>query len=202
MSDRHNHEAEKGPDDNVVPIDWHRRDDQMPAIEMDEAVIAALVRRMPETPHIRTQAKRCSVDLCADDLHSIESEVHFGKRFGFVLGRRGRTAVIKVMDDYDFSSAEIKALYMVGSLRWDGETLRFKYVRSLRLLGAVQVVLLGLLLLAFLIGLALKPEAPWDARLTLLIVSSVLIFCIHWAHKTFILPFRGLRRQRKPGDAN
>lgn len=42
-------------------------------------------------------------DLYADDLRSVESESYFKQRFGFALGRRGRVAVIDVMDEYDFT---------------------------------------------------------------------------------------------------
>lgn len=104
---------------NVVPLMSKRVVANMQQIEIDPDVLTALQIQMKQSVKRLGGPSVKEIDLYADDLRSVESESYFKQRFGFALGRRGRIAVIEVMDEYDFSSAEIKALYFVGSLSWD-----------------------------------------------------------------------------------
>lgn len=160
-------------------------------LELAEQVTDALkaaVRQQGRTPWI-------DLGLYADDLSSIESEEFFGHRFGFVLGRKGREAVIRLMDEYDCTSAEIRALHLVGSLRWDGQMLRFKNVGWLKLLGVQQIAILTCFMILFFVVLMINQEAAWNVRLSLVMLTVTLMFCLQWVHRTFLMPFRALKRR-------
>jgi hypothetical protein len=135
------------------------------------------------------------LDFYEDDLKSIESEKFFGRRFGFVLGRRGREAVIRLMDEYDCTSAEIRALHLVRSLHWDGQMLRFKNVGWLKMLGVLQIAVLTFFTVLFFVVIMINQEAAWHIRLSLVMIAVTLMICLQWVHRTFIMPFRALKRR-------
>ncbi|MES0864868.1 hypothetical protein ABLN87_21165 [Ruegeria sp. SCPT10] len=138
------------------------------------------------------------LDLASEDIQSIQSERSFRDRFGFVLGKRGRLAVVKFMDDYDLTSYDIRALYRLGSMTWDGATLRVRYVFWFKLLGVSQILGLAIILLPALLILFQSQDAHWVARLGLVIFTSALMFGISCIYRSFIAPFKRLKRRSSP----
>jgi len=104
--------------------------DSDPAV-VDHQLMEKIKRRL-QMPADQTGPRE--IELIADDLKSLESESYFKKRFGFALGRRGRLALFEVIDRYDLTSDEVKALYRVGAITWDGQRLRMVHISGLELL--------------------------------------------------------------------
>ena len=136
------------------------------------------------------------IDLFPDDIQSIRSETRFRDRFGFVLGKRGRMAVVRFMDEYDLTSYDVRALYKIGSMTWDGTTLRLRYMFWFKLFGFSQIFVLALILLPVLLVLFKYADAHWQVRLLLIFMLAALMSGITWVHRSFIAPFNRLKQRR------
>jgi len=185
--------------DNVVELarqsKTHHYEDVAVLVEQDMVDLLTSEIRDALNPNTQT-AKTCQPDLYPEDTQSIQSERLFRERFGFALGKRGRLAVIKFMDDYDLTSNEVRALYGLGSMTWDGSTLRLRYVFWFKLLGVSQMLGLLIILIPALLVLFQNVDAHWFARLVLLLFSSALILGMAWVYRSYILPFKALKRRR------
>lgn len=187
------------PRPNVVSMTSVASNENPKPVDVEEEFSKRIVKALDRSSRRQCSPSMRDVDFYADDLLSLEKEDAFGQRLGFALGRRGREAVIRLMDEYDCTDTEIRALHMVGSLRWDGQTLRFKHVFWLKLLGVVQMGCLSLGVLLLLLLIWVNEDAAWHVRLSLVIVMTVLMYCLTWVHRTFFVSFRALRRKASGG---
>lgn len=148
----------------VVPITKARVKLDGPPTEIDQKLLASLNRRIQEDAQ---RAGPREIDLFTDDIKALESQKFFKSRFGFVLGRRGREAVFEVMDRYDLTDDEVRALHRVGCFDWNGQTLRVSGKRWIGFAGSFY--LMGIALMAAIVGLGLSsvPEEMWRQRLAL-----------------------------------
>jgi len=95
----------------VVPITKARLKLGGPPTEIDQKLLASLNRRIQEDAQ-RTGPRE--IDLFTDDIKALESQSLFKSRFGFVLGRRGREAIFEMIDRYDLTDDEVKALHRIA----------------------------------------------------------------------------------------
>ncbi|WP_170431708.1 hypothetical protein [Ruegeria arenilitoris] len=192
--------SEDDQSDNVVELGLETRLPNFDDISIDPDMRAlwalkSEIRDAMVQPQRGQDDNTRRVDLLPEDIRSIRSERHFRDRFNFVLGKRGRMAVVKFMDDYDLTSWDIRALYRIGSMTWDGRTLRLRYVLWFKLLGVSQMIGLLLLLLPTLYILFRNLDADLPARMFLVVFSSTLIFGMAWVYRSFIRPFKALKRR-------
>jgi len=187
-----------GEEDNVVELGRQTKANQFGdvAIDIEQGFSEVIKTALVSGGYARTQpVETRHTDLFPEDIQSVQSERHFRDRFGFALGKRGRMVVIKFMDDYDLTSWDVRALYRIGSMTWDGTTLRLRYVFWFKLLGVSQMLGLLIILLPALYVLFQNLDADLPARLFLVVFSSILIFGMAWAYRSFIAPFKALKRR-------
>jgi|GEM_PF-2842011 len=130
------------------------------------------------------------IEVFADDLLALESEKHFKSRFGFVLGRRGRIALFDVIDQYDLTSDEVKALNRVGAIAWDGQQLRIGTQKWVGYAGFFYLFLIALFWVPAAIAFVHAPNDALRSQAVLFAVLVTLTLWAGWIYNAFIRPFR------------
>ena len=181
-----------GPDDKIIQLSRAKIELAGTNVEIDEGIIRALGRHLHNTqPRIGPH----EIELCSDDIMALESEKEFKKRFGFTLGRRGRIALFDVIDRYDLTSDEVKALFRLGALTWDGSTLRVEGRHWTRFVGISCLLALGFLACCVAIVLLRLPRDAILQRFEALAILTVLIALAAAAYRAFVKPFSLFRRR-------
>lgn len=183
-----------GNDPKVVPLTRAKMPLEGPPAEVDARLVEMLNRRLDREEAERARARE--IELSSEDLKALQSEQQFKARFGFALGRRGRQSLFEVIDRYDLTDAEVRALDRVGCFDWDGHTLR---VRARRWIGFAGIAYLTVItLLAVLAGAAIASlgKAAWQPRAILWSILVALLLIGMMVYRLYLMPFQlfGSRR--------
>lgn len=187
-------ECQCEPNPKVIPISRAKIRLESPHSEVDQRILEALQRSVSEA-ETRSRGPR-EIELFADDIKALESQRFFKKRFGFTLGRRGREALFEVIDQYDLTDEEVRALNRVDCFDWDGKTLRVSVNRWIGLMGSLYVA--GMFLMSVLLSsaISLNPNHIWRVEAALWLALSLTVFATAWIYRQFLAPFRLFRRRR------
>lgn len=180
----------------MVPITAAKMKLDGPHSEMDQRVMAALSRNFEQQ---KTLDGPREIDLFTDDIKALENQRAFKARFGFVLGRRGRQAMFEVIDTYDLTDDEVKALHRVGCFDWDGHTLRVTGKKWIGLVGSLYLLMISIFSIATLVTIMKIPEQAYRVSTALWIALVILLLFGAWIYRLFIRPFR-LFKIRKIND--
>lgn len=146
------------------------------------------------------------LELYDDDFRALENETYFKKRFGFAYGRRGRLAVFDLIYTYDLTNDEVRSLYRIGLLNWDGNKLRVTSNWTSRFTMVFwYFYLIFILLLTGLVAhalLATQPIVNFKQSGILWILFGALTLLTSWIHIRFLRPFKVLKNRQTAQNTN
>ena len=180
------------PDDKIVRFRGAKVPLSDASMEIDNEIIHALGRHLEDA---LPDLDRYEIELCAEDILAIESEKAFKSRFGFALGRRGRIALFDLIDRYDLTGDEVKALYRVGALTWDGSTLRVKGKYWARFAGLYYLLILGIMTYGAATLILRLPQNAILHRFEALAMFTLFIALAVAVYRVFFKPFNFFRRR-------
>lgn len=176
--------------DKVIPFPGRAIKKGESTSQVDQAVLKALERRLNETAE-----KSNEIVVFDHDIRAIENEEVFRKRFGFALGRRGRTAMFEVIDQYDLTDGEVRRLYRAGCVRWDGKTLQISANKLFLYTGWIYYSFIALIVLFCAVAFVFADRASATGRLTLLGITTAGFVAMIILRRDFIAPHY-LKQQR------
>jgi hypothetical protein len=171
-------------DSNVVSINERLAENDTIEARIDSEVMRHLRKQIEAIPDAQTHSHPVNhlPELSESDHRALVDEAYFKKRFGFALGKRGRQALLEVIDLYDLSDHEVRRLNRFDCFRWDGHTLHIHGSWLLAATGTFYIVCLGLFGLACGLALAVLPSDA-DAstiKLLSLFVTAIALTVYSW----------------------
>lgn len=171
-------------DSNVVSISERLAENDTIEARIDSEVMRHLRKQIEAIPDAQTHSHPVHhlPELSESDHQALVDEAYFKKRFGFALGKRGRQALLEVIDLYDLSDHEVRRLNRFDCLRWDGHTLHIHGSWLLAATGTFYIVCLGLFGLACGLALAVLPSDTTAStiRLLSLFVTAIALTVYSW----------------------
>lgn len=186
-----------GNDPKVVPLTRARMPLEGPPAEVDARLIEMLNRRMDRDEAERSRARE--IELSSEDLKALQSEQLFKARFGFALGRRGRQSLFEVIDRYDLTDAEVRALDRVGCFDWDGHTLRVRARKWIGFAGILYLAVIAIITALAASAIASLAKAAWQPRAVLWAILVALLLIGMMIYKLYLMPFQLFGRRRIGG---
>lgn len=132
----------------------------------------------------------------------IDDEVEFQRWYGFALGRRGRAAVCKLVEELDLTRQEVSDLWRSGCLHWDGRSLELEQPLRATVSSWILILMFGSLAAMMVVVLFTAAGSAPLARGVLLALFAFFFCGALYVRKRLILPFSQARRRQKAEGGN
>jgi hypothetical protein len=141
--------------------------------DVDKALIQSLGRVVAESVEMKQNQSTRNIELNEEDMLCLNNEKHFKARFGFVLGKRGRLAVLDLVDQYDLTNNEVKSLDQIGAFSWDGVKLTVKLRKWVGVIGFIALVIPIIYTAILIWAIVSVPHEDWQQKLALYVFLGV-----------------------------
>jgi hypothetical protein len=137
-----------------------------------------------------------NIELNEEDMLCLNSEKNFKARFGFVLGKRGRLAVLDLADQYDLTNNEVKSLNQIGAFSWNGTKLTVKLRKWVGVIGFIALIIPIIYTAMLIFAIVSVPHEDWQQKLALYAFLGVFSFFIGWVYRLLLYPFFMFSRRK------
>lgn len=133
---------------------------------------------------------------CGLESNELLEQTKFSQIFGFMYNKRGRLALLILMETYQLTITEVRRFRSVGYLRWNGTELRLEVCPFSLLYGLatslVFAIIFSLLFFTLVFEICYCRAHVSGVILALVIYSALAA----WTYVVMLKPFWELRRAR------